>query len=243
MPNTDDSFTTDGGAPVPISMPTVNASLNVWGTMLNAGLNLVATALKYTQGLITAIQAAATALALRVTTLEARTSTGVAGWKTGQYFFPATGEGLEEELVVLDGNAYLVPFFHIGAFTKVVLAGSSPSNTWKIVVFDTDANGAVVSSPTLAEATYTGTITGYVEIALTFTPKRPYFVGVQASGGQLYLRGTTGAAPRWSLGASGPRPTAVGDIAACLRGSTFAGPFTAANLGAHGWAPAISLKT
>jgi len=221
------------------TMPVVNASRNVWGTILNTLFGEVDTDLKAVSDAQAADAAAITSLDGRVDVLEARSPAGFV-YGSGVYFWGETCQGLEEETITETNTSILaVPFNQVGTFSKVFFRPYAASVTFTLTVRDS-VNGRPADA-SLATATLTGTggITGtqVVDLSQSVTLSRPAWLTV--TGGQVNTRGTTGALPRFTLGTPGIVPSAVTDVPTCLKlnGSTW----QAIGPGTKKWAPAIGL--
>jgi hypothetical protein len=180
----------------------------------------------------------AVAYGTRITALEADVTYGHAGWKTGLYYFGATCEGIEEELVALTAANHYVPFDHLGTFVSMFIRGGG--TTIKAQVVESSASGAPTTT-ILGEVNFAGVWSGTKEISFTspITITRPVWLNVLTD--NIYTRGTTGVPSRWRLGSASSAPSAAADAITCARG--IPGALTAISLGTKGWGPTLGLKT
>jgi hypothetical protein len=241
MPVTDDEIVLEtGGDPTAITVPTVGASRNVWGSLLNTAVGQIVKAIAYVQGLITALQAADTALDGRIGTLEGAAAQSGFVYGSEVYFWGETCQGFDEELVA-DTVSYTVavPFDQIGTFYKIFFKADNGPTTFNLSVRDS-VNGRPGTILATASITSTGGIIGWKVLNLNTSVTLTRRAWLTVTGGQVYTRGRTGQTPPlWTLGTPGAIPSAATDVTTCLRlnGSTW----QAVALGSNKWAPAIGL--
>lgn len=225
-------------------MPTNGGDADTWGAECITLWGQQDTDLKTVANVGTANATATTALTTRVTTLEAATPVGLADWLSGQYLWGRTCEGLESELAVLTSNRrYLVPFTHLGTFDAFCFSALGPAATYTWEVLDSAASGAP-SATVLRTGSYTVAVPGSeVKTFTSLTLTRPAWLTLTGvGGGQVYTRGTTGAAPsNFVLGTSTLSPTVVSDVTRMIYGA--AAPYTAVTLGTKAWALGLALRT
>lgn len=239
-------------------MPVVNASRNVWGTLLNTLFGEVDADLKAAENKADAAQADADALDTRVTELEGNVPSGWANWRSGQWYRPKVCEGLNSEILVMTaGRRYLVPFDYLGTFNGFGFRHAAASGSFNLTILDTNPDGTPGSalwSETGVSATGIAQVTKVISPSITLT--RPCWLGITspAGGGQIYVRGNSVSGDgdpgsgvphppyNWALGSNEFDPAAT-DIPYVVYGSS--APFTPITLGNFGasFGPDIALRT